>query len=233
MYYHSIYGKLWYILGMDEIKKKRWYQRNWFIIFLQVIFFPIGIPLMWVASDWEMRSKVLVTGLFVFLIAYGFYNNDLENNTQHTASQVKEITQVEKDSLAKTFCDERSKPNRTAVNFSDYIKMVEKTPETITLNPARGKYPTPDNCKKITSICLNLWSLDECTNIAERKIWIGMTENQLILSWGLPDKRNNTTNSWGISTQWVYGDSLYGADYAYLEGQDKGSMKVKSWQSSN
>ena len=57
-----------------------------------------------------------------------------------------------------------------------------------------------------------------------------MNELELNLSWGNPNDKNNTTGSWGIHTQWVYGNPIYEANYVYLEGKDSDSMKVTSWQ---
>jgi hypothetical protein len=80
---------------------------------------------------------------------------------------------------------------------------------------------------KIIDICLKIWTKKECEDIATTKIWIGMEKEQLILAWGLPNDRNNSVYSFGINSQWVYGNF---GPYVYLEGKDKSSMKVTSWQ---
>ena len=54
-----------------------------------------------------------------------------------------------------------------------------------------------------------------------------MSQFQLELAMGNPRDKNNTTGTWGIHSQWVYGDF---GPYIYLEGEDKDSMKVTSWQ---
>lgn len=56
--------------------------------------------------------------------------------------------------------------------------------------------------------------------IKERKITIGMTPKQAILSWGKPDDINRTVGSWGKYEQWVYG-----SNYLYFE-----NGKLTSWQ---
>lgn len=143
--------------------------------------------------------------------------------------KAKEQQQLKQQSqeLSNLFCSERSKPNIRAVNLADFIVLYEAKGETVTLRSAKGVYPTDENCQKVADICLKLWNIEECRNIAERKIWIGMTDNQLILSWGLPNDRNNSTYSFGVNSQWVYG--TFGS-YVYLEGKDKDSMSVTSWQ---
>ena len=57
-----------------------------------------------------------------------------------------------------------------------------------------------------------------------------MTAYQLLLSLGSPRDKNDTTTSYGIHSQYVYGDF---GPYVYLEGKnddDLDLMKVTSWQ---
>jgi len=43
-------------------------------------------------------------------------------------------------------------------------------------------------------------------------IWIGMTNDMLIIAIGSPDKINRTVGKWGVHEQWVYDN-----DYYYFE----------------
>lgn len=45
---------------------RRWYQQSWGIILLLVLFFPIGLVLMWTSSSWSLRTKRAVTGAFLY-----------------------------------------------------------------------------------------------------------------------------------------------------------------------
>jgi hypothetical protein len=56
--------------------------------------------------------------------------------------------------------------------------------------------------------------------IIDEKIWINMTKEMLIDSWGKPEKVNRTVGEWGIHEQWIYGKT-----YLYLE-----NGILKSWQ---
>jgi hypothetical protein len=53
--------------------------------------------------------------------------------------------------------------------------------------------------------------------IIERKVWIGMTKEMALLSWGKPDDINKTTTAYGVSEQWVYRYSDYKAQYLYFK----------------
>lgn len=54
------------------------------------------------------------------------------------------------------------------------------------------------------------WSDRVWESIENNKIFIGMTKEQAIFSWGEPLKINKTVGSWGAHEQWVYGSqNLY------------------------
>lgn len=56
--------------------------------------------------------------------------------------------------------------------------------------------------------------------IVEGKVWIGMTKEMMIESWGQPEDINRSVGSWGVHEQCIYGDT-----YVYVE-----NGKVASWQ---
>lgn len=58
--------------------------------------------------------------------------------------------------------------------------------------------------------------------IIDRKIWLGMTDDMALESWGLPDKNNRSVGSWGVHEQWVYERK---DTYLYFE-----NGILKSWQ---
>jgi hypothetical protein len=56
--------------------------------------------------------------------------------------------------------------------------------------------------------------------ILAKKIWIGMTTEMALESWGEPDDNNRSVGSWGVHEQWIYDDT-----YVYFE-----NGKLTSWQ---
>jgi hypothetical protein len=58
------------------------------------------------------------------------------------------------------------------------------------------------------------------SKIYQQKIWIGMTRQMLLESWGKPDDINRTVGGFGVHEQFVYGDK-----YVYVEDGE-----VTSWQ---
>jgi hypothetical protein len=62
------------------------------------------------------------------------------------------------------------------------------------------------------------WDEDTILRAACEIVWIGMTADQLVASWGRPIDINRTTTSAGTDEQWVYGTRGFMADaYVYLE----------------
>lgn len=64
--------------------KKKWYQKNWVIILLLLIFSPIGIALLWVNKMFSPKTRKILSGVFavyfVIMLIYGALTND--NTTQ-------------------------------------------------------------------------------------------------------------------------------------------------------
>ncbi|SCW84542.1 MORN repeat-containing protein [Paenibacillus tianmuensis] len=53
--------------------------------------------------------------------------------------------------------------------------------------------------------------------IRQQKVRIGMTQDQVLMSWGKPDDVNTTTSSFGTFEQWVYrGSSIGTGNYLYF-----------------
>lgn len=68
------------------------------------------------------------------------------------------------------------------------------------------------------------WGQKVLSAIKSGKVSIGMTKEQIIMSWGKPHSINRTGGKWGVHEQWVYGDF---GPYLYFENN-----KVTSWQDS-
>ena len=67
------------------------------------------------------------------------------------------------------------------------------------------------------------WPADFAETIKQRKIRLGMSAQQVELSWGKPERVNSTVSAQGVREQWVYG----GGQLLYLE-----DGKLTTFQSS-
>ena len=61
------------------------------------------------------------------------------------------------------------------------------------------------------------WSSEVKSDIRKRYVHIGMTKDQVLISWGRPNDINRTVGTWGTHEQWVYGETL---NRRYLYFQD-------------
>jgi TM2 domain-containing membrane protein YozV len=166
---------------------------------------------------------IFILGILAAAILIAINPAERQKNSNKTtgSSQLESITEEYKDSLAKMFCDNRSDGKR-------YVDLQPFTDNFKSQFTETTKQPTPEGCKGIANYCLKVWAKKEdCENIANKKIWLGMTDLQLYYSWGLPKNKNNTVVANGVHTQWIYGDL---GPYVYLEGKTDKDLKVTSWQ---
>ncbi len=54
--------------------KRKWYQKTGVIIVLLILFFPVGLYLMWKHASWNKMTKWIVTGVFAFLVISGAFS---------------------------------------------------------------------------------------------------------------------------------------------------------------
>ena len=52
-------------------EKKKLYQKTWFIILLLVVFFPVGLFLMWKFSSWKTIVKIIVSAVVAIVVVTG------------------------------------------------------------------------------------------------------------------------------------------------------------------
>ena len=65
------------------------------------------------------------------------------------------------------------------------------------------------------------WDMGTCQTIDSREVSIGMTEEQVYLAWGKPEKINATISEKAHREQWVYG-----RQYLYVEDGVLRSMQT-------
>lgn len=91
---------------MDNLK---WYQKNPVIMLLLVLFFPVGLYLMWKYSSWSPKTKWIVTGvLLIFVFIVGISDDveqpavDNSNDSTQTQEEQSDIEIPQYSVLDKT-----------------------------------------------------------------------------------------------------------------------------------
>lgn len=67
------------------VSEKKWFTTDWGIILLLVVFFPIGLYLMWKYSKWSTVSKIVIT---IIIVLFVFMPHDKKTETEVTTENV-------------------------------------------------------------------------------------------------------------------------------------------------
>lgn len=179
---------------------------------------------------WFRRHPILTFLMVLFLSPFMIMASSKTPQTSMTSSPSPTgYTEEYKTSLGETFCKNRN-DGTPYFDIAPIAKDYDGKGDNNAIIYNTTEKPSSDDCKKVAAWCLEAWKKQECENMANKKIWIGMDDLALEIAWGNPNDKNNTTNTYGTSSQWVYGNPIYGANYVYLEGKDKNSMTVTSYQ---
>lgn len=79
---------------MDNVPetKKKWYQSTWAAILFLVLFFPVGLYLMWQHTKWPKTAKWLITGFFGLMVL-GSAMSGSKTSTSTTTPQPTQAAQ--------------------------------------------------------------------------------------------------------------------------------------------
>jgi len=90
---------------LNENVEKKWYQESSGVILLLLLFFPVGLYLMWKYTKWSIKAKWIITGVLVLLtFIVGTPDMELvepENSENETSQEViqKDEKQVNNQDL--------------------------------------------------------------------------------------------------------------------------------------
>ena len=99
--------------------KENWYESTGIIILFLIIFFPVGLFLMWKYSKWSKVPKVIISVFWGLIVVA-----NLGNNNNATTSSTKPTTEV-KEEVAKEETKEEVKEEKTPEQ-TEQVKKEEK-----------------------------------------------------------------------------------------------------------
>ena len=100
------------------------YEKNWFIILMLVVFFPVGLFLMWKNAKWHTPLKILISFLFAIMVIFSTGSEEPKNvETKDTNANV-ETSKLD----ARKELQEKSK---TILDSKDYYTMTGDERKTI------------------------------------------------------------------------------------------------------
>ncbi|CAD2078232.1 hypothetical protein JEOAER750_01866 [Jeotgalicoccus aerolatus] len=74
-------------------------EKNWFIVLLLIIFFPVGIYLMWRYSDWGQKPKYIITSFFGVLVLLNMVITPTENEPVSKTDEVESNDEAAMDEV--------------------------------------------------------------------------------------------------------------------------------------
>ena len=73
---------------------EKWYQKTWGVVLLIILFFPIGLAVMWRHASWKVTTKALITGFFALAVLWGPDKN-VENAGIEQGATDQVVTEAE------------------------------------------------------------------------------------------------------------------------------------------
>jgi hypothetical protein len=121
-----------------EIKKK-WYQKTVSIIALLILFFPVGLFLMWKYATWSKTVKWVVTAIVGFFV---LVNATSGSNTSSTTSNSQ--------NSAVTVTQGTDKTTQPVANVEQSQEQEVRAKSTSTPVPAQTKQPEPVSTETVS-----------------------------------------------------------------------------------
>lgn len=127
------------------MEKKKWYQNNIVIIAFLILFFPVGLFLMWKYANWSKTVKWVVTGILVLIIIVNGMNDDTSptSKTPNSTTSKKENTKTPAETIPteeKQIQETSTVPITKAISpESNQNKKNETTAETVSQKNALKK----------------------------------------------------------------------------------------------
>lgn len=98
--------------GMNTANAQKWYQKTGYIILLLVLFFPVGLFLMWKYTNWNKYVKIAISALFALFFIIGIASpsdsdeptnsNSIVDSSTNEATNDEYISTVEGSSETTT-----------------------------------------------------------------------------------------------------------------------------------
>lgn len=112
-------------MNMETQNNAKWYQQSLWIIVLLILFFPIGLFIMWRYAKWGNKVKLTITCFFVFLVLRGVINDSLGKKTASPNTSKVQTVGVDNTSPKPTTELTKSVERVNVVVTSQMIKKVD------------------------------------------------------------------------------------------------------------
>ncbi|KRT92241.1 hypothetical protein [Bacillus paralicheniformis] len=127
------------------MKETPFYKSNWFTILMLIVFFPVGLILMWANKKWTVTARIVVSIVIVVLAIVGYSTRDSqtgnvaassdsavkeeENGSSNSKQESKknvEKDEKEKDRKEKSNGDSETKKDPDKLSKESLVKDIQK-----------------------------------------------------------------------------------------------------------
>lgn len=94
--------------------RKKFYEKTWFVVLMLIVFWPVGVFLMWRYTEWNKPVKVAISVVAGIMLIYGFFlqkSNEKQVQEDYTAA-------VDYTTTPKASCRRRSRKRAAGVSGS-------------------------------------------------------------------------------------------------------------------
>ena len=115
----------------------KFYEKDWFVILMLILCFPVGLFLMWKYSKWQKVAKIIVTIVIAAIAIFSDASKESKNvETKNTNAEVETVDKT-KDANAEAEIAKANKikelqeKSKTILDSKDYYAMNEDERKTI------------------------------------------------------------------------------------------------------
>ena len=118
----------------------RFYEKDWFIVLMLIVFFPYGLLLMWKYSKWHIKAKKIISVLIAVMVVIAIFSDGSTESknveTKNTNAEVETVdktkdTNAEAEIAKANKIKELQEKSKTILDNKDYYTMNEDERETI------------------------------------------------------------------------------------------------------
>lgn len=207
--------------------EKKFYEKTWFIVLMLILFFPVGLVLVWTNKHWGQKGKIIATVIVAVVLLLGLLGNGGDDTaTSDTISETTAESTVE--TTAETTSTDVAADIPTAIENSLRARITDKYTSTdidkIVINENLGT-DTPDdyialvyltwnvqNSGETSKEVLTLYSNDLASMAAEKLTNV----QEIAIFWEVPYLNDSAKCAYERN-----GDAMYVSDTVWGNGFSK------------
>ena len=107
------------------------YEKNWFIILMLVLFFPVGLFLMWKNAKWNKTVKIIVTALIVVMAIFSNGSEESKNvETKDTNAEVETVVETKDANVEKETTKTDKAEDNVPTEYKNALKRAKSYDKT-------------------------------------------------------------------------------------------------------